>query len=61
MPREAMLRKWKLISPPLGAAANFSHPLDCNFFNGVYNVLASLSDLTNPPIQYSVYVENRLY
>ena len=25
------------------------------------NILASFSDLTNPPVQYSIYVENRLY
>ena len=27
----------------------------------VYNILALFSDLTNPPAQYSIYVENRLY
>ena len=27
----------------------------------VYNILASFSDFTNPPVQYSIYVENRLY
>ena len=28
----------------------------------VYNILASsFSDLTNPPVQYSIYEENRLY
>ena len=34
-------------------------PLDCKikpFFNGVYNILASFSDLTNPSVQYSIYV-----
>ena len=25
----------------------------------VYNILALFSDLTNPPAQYSIYVENR--
>ena len=27
----------------------------------VYNILASFSGLTTPPVQYSIYVENRLY
>ena len=27
-------------------------------FVSVYNILASFSDLTNPLVQYSVYVEN---
>ena len=30
-------------------------------FSTVYNILASFSDLTNPPVQYSIYVENWLY
>ena len=26
-----------------------------------YDILTSFSDLTNPPVQYSIYMENRLY
>ena len=29
------------------------------FFSTVYNILASLSDLSNPQVQYSIHVENR--
>ena len=64
MPREALLRKWKVISPRYARWRIFSKcaPLDYNlFFSKVYNILASFSDLTNPPVQYSIYVENRLY
>ena len=27
----------------------------------VYNIVASFSDHTNPPVQYSIYVGNQLY
>ena len=27
----------------------------------MYNILASFSDLTNPSLQYSIYVENIVY
>ena len=27
----------------------------------VYNILALFSDIINPPVPYSIYVENRLY
>ena len=30
------------------------------FISTVYNILPSFSDLTNSPVQYSIYVENRL-
>ena len=59
MPREALLRKCKLISPRYTRRRNFSNcaPLDC-LFSTVYDILASFSDLTDPPVQYSIYVEN---
>ena len=66
MPREAQLKK-KMESnlAARSAAANVLKcaPLDCkyNLFSTVYNILASFSDLTNPLVQYSVYVENKSY
>ena len=55
MPREA-LRKWKVISPHVARRRIFSK---CALFSTVYNIRASFLDLTNSPVQYSIYVENR--
>ena len=65
MPREALLIKWEVIWLRIARQRIFSQcaPLDCKIkpFSMVYNILASFSDLTNPPLQHSIYVENRLY
>ena len=65
VPREAQLRKWKVISLRVARRRIFSKCaiLDCKTkpSSTVYNNLASFSDLTNPPVQYPIYVENRLY
>ena len=55
MAREALLIN--------GAAANFFTFRLQNkaFFATVYNILASFSDLTNSPVQYSIDVEKGLY
>ena len=62
--REALVKTWESDFAALRAAAKFSNyaPLDCKikpFFSTLYNILASLfSDLTNPPVQCSINVEN---
>ena len=64
MPREALLKENNFVAR--STAANFITVCTFRlqnkaFFSTVYNILASFSDLTNPPVQYSIYVENRLY
>ena len=64
VPREALLKKKiKSSFATRSAAANFVKV--CTFtlqlmnkvlFSTVYDILASFSDLTNPPLQYSIYV-----
>ena len=60
MPCEALLKKGRESNfTAHSAAANLQKcpPLDCkSLFATVYNILASFSDLTNPPVQYSIYV-----
>ena len=61
VPRKALLKESKVISPCVARQRIFSKcpPLDCKI-KSLYNILASFSNLTNPPVQYSIYVENRL-
>ena len=62
MARQVLLTKWKVINfAAPSVAANFrkvcSFRLQNNFLT-VYDILVSFSDLTNPPVQYSIHVEN---
>ena len=57
MPREALLKESKVISPCYAQQRMSTFRLQIkSFFSTVYNILASFSDLNNPPVQY--YMEN---
>ena len=47
---QSAAKKWKVISPHIFQ--------NIHTFSTVYNILASFLDLTNPPVQYLIYVEN---
>ena len=60
---EAVLKKkkGKVVSPQFFFSKCASLDYKIKPFSKVYNILSLFSDLTNPSVQYSIYVEIRLY